>query len=301
VLYDGFDIAVVAMGLFGIAEIMRNLEYPERRPFAGDIIGRLLPDWSDMKESAGAVGRGSLLGTIVGIIPGNGATLSSFASYVMEKRIARHPERFGHGAIQGVAGPESANNAAAQTTFVPLLTLGLPSTATMALIGGAMTLHGVIPGPQVIDQHPDLFWGVVTSMWIGNLMLVIINLPMIGIWVQFLKVPYRILFPMIVLICCIGIYSVKSRPEDVIQVALFGVAGYLLFKLRFEPAPLLLGLVLGGMMEDNLRRGLILSKGHAGQFLGAPLTRVLLAIAVLVLGSALKPTISKRRRLLAED
>lgn len=301
VLYDGFGIAIIAMGLFGIAEILRNLENPEHRPFAGDIIGGLLPNWHDMRESAGAIARGSLLGSIIGIIPGNGATLSSFASYVLEKRVAKHPEKFGKGAIQGVAGPESANNAAAQTTFIPLLTLGLPSTATMALVGGAMTLHGVVPGPQVIDLHPDLFWGVVTSMWIGNLMLVIINLPLIGIWVKFLKVPYRLLFPMIVLICCIGIYSVNSRPSDVIQVAMFGVIGYVLFKLKFEPAPLLLGLVLGGMLEDNLRRGLILSRGDFGLFLGQPLTLILLLIAAVVLGSALLPSFSKRRELLAEE
>lgn len=301
VLYDGFSIAVIAMGLFGIAEILRNLENPEHRPFAGDTIGTLLPDRKDMKESAGAIGRGSLLGSILGIIPGNGATLASFASYVIEKRISKHPERFGKGAIQGVAGPESANNAAAQTTFIPLLTLGLPSTATMALVGGAMTLHGVVPGPQVIELHPDLFWGVVTSMWIGNLMLVIINLPMIGIWVKLLKVPYRLLFPMIVLICCIGIFSINSQPADVMQVAMFGVAGYILFKLKFESAPLLLGLVLGGMLEDNLRRGLVLSRGDFWLFLSQPLTMALLALAVLVVGSALLPNMSKRRQLLAED
>ncbi|MEJ8573999.1 tripartite tricarboxylate transporter permease [Microbaculum marinum] len=300
-LYDGFGIAILAMGLFGIAEILRNLENPERRPFAGDVVGGLLPDRKDMRESAGAIARGSLLGAIVGIIPGNGATLSSFASYVLEKRVSSHPERFGKGAIQGVAGPESANNAAAQTTFVPLLTLGLPSTATMALVGGAMTLHGVVPGPQVIDLHPDLFWGVVTSMWIGNLMLVIINLPLIGIWVKFLKVPYRLLFPMIVLICCIGIYSVNSRPSDVIQVALFGVIGYVLHKLKFEPAPLLLGLVLGGMLEDNLRRGLILSHGNVLVFLSDPLTLALLLVTLVVLGSALLPALGKRRELLAEE
>lgn len=301
VLYDGFGIAIVAMGLFGIAEILRNLENPEHRPFAGDVVGRLLPDRKDMKESAGAIGRGSVLGSILGIIPGNGATLASFASYVIEKRVARHPEKFGKGAIQGVAGPESANNAAAQTTFVPLLTLGLPSTATMALVGGAMTLHGVVPGPQVIDLHPDLFWGVVTSMWIGNLMLVIINMPLIGIWVKFLKVPYRILFPMIVLICCIGIFSVNSQPADVIQVAMFGVLGYVLYKLKFEPAPLLLGLVLGGMLEDNLRRGLVLSKGDFGLFVGQPLTLILLVLAFIVVGSALLPNMTKRRQLLSED
>ncbi len=300
-LYDGFDVAVVAMGLFGIAEILRNLDDPEARPFAGNVVGSLLPDREDLRASAGPIARGSLLGSIIGIIPGNGATLSSFASYVMEKRLSRTPERFGKGAIEGVAGPEAANNAAAQTTFVPLLTLGLPSTAVMALVGGAMTLHGVVPGPQVIDLHPDLFWGVVTSMWIGNLMLVIINLPLIGIWVKFLKVPYHLLFPMIVLICCLGIYSVDAQPYDVIQVALFGIAGYVLHKLRFEPAPLLLGLVLGGILEDNLQRGLILSRGNVWTFLSEPLTLSLLFVAGIVVGSALSPTIGRNRRVLAEE
>ncbi len=301
VLYDGFDVAIVAMGLFGIAEILRNLETPEARPFVGGIVGGLLPDRKDLRESGGAIVRGSLLGSIVGIIPGNGATLSSFASYVMEKRISRTPEKFGKGAIQGVAGPESANNAAAQTTFVPLLTLGLPSTATMALIGGAMTLHGVVPGPQVIELRPDLFWGVVTSMWIGNLMLVIINLPLIGIWVKFLKVPYHLLFPMIVLICCLGIYSVESQPSDVVQVALFGFVGYVLYKLRFEPAPVLLGLVLGGILEDNLQRGLILSRGNVWTFLSEPLTLTLLGTAAVIVASALVPSINRNRQVLAED
>ncbi|MCR6673445.1 tripartite tricarboxylate transporter permease [Devosia ginsengisoli] len=301
VLYDGFDIAVVAMGLFGIAEILRNLETPESRPFVGDVVGGLLPNKQDMKASAGAIARGSILGSLVGIVPGNGATLSSFASYALEKRVARHPEEFGKGAIQGVAGPESANNAAAQTTFVPLLTLGLPSTATMALIGGAMTLHGVVPGPQLIQMHPDLFWGVVTSMWLGNLMLVVINLPLIGIWVRLLKVPYHLLFPAIVLICCIGIYSVNSRPTDILMVAAFGAIGYLFYKLKFEPAPLLLGLVLGGMLEDSLHRGLILSRGSIWGFLADPMTLVLLLISVIVVASALSPSISRRRHVLAEE
>jgi putative tricarboxylic transport membrane protein len=299
--YDGFDIAIVSMGLFGVAEILRNLEAPESKPFIGQVIGSLLPDGKDMKESAGAIARGSLLGSIIGIIPGNGATLSSFVSYALEKAISKHPERFGKGAIQGVAGPESANNAAAQTSFIPLLTLGLPSTAVMALVGGAMTLHGVVPGPQVISKHPDLFWGVVTSMWVGNLMLVIINLPLIGMWVKFLKVPYHLLFPMIVLFCCIGIYSVNSKPSDVLEVSAFGLIGYFFCKLRFELAPLLLGLVLGSMLEDNLRRGLILSGGSVWVFLSEPLTLVLLAIALSALALALIPSINKGRQILVDE
>jgi putative tricarboxylic transport membrane protein len=300
-LYDGFDIAIVSMGLFGIAEILRNLETPESHPFVDDLKGSVLPDRKDLRESAGAIARGSLLGSIIGIIPGNGATLSSFASYALEKAVARHPEQFGKGAIQGVAGPESANNAAAQTTFIPLLTLGLPSTAVMALVGGAMTLHGVVPGPQVIIKHPDLFWGVVTSMWIGNLMLVIINLPLIGMWVKFLKVPYHLLFPTIVLFCCVGMYSVNSRPSDVMQVAVFGVMGYVFHKLKFELAPLLLGLVLGGMLEDNLHRGLILSGGSVWGFVAEPLTLALLLAALAVVTLALIPSINKGREQLAEE
>ncbi|KQX38094.1 hypothetical protein ASD04_10725 [Devosia sp. Root436] len=301
VLYDGFDMAVVAMGLFGIAEILRNLGASERQPFVDNVVGGLLPDKQDIKDSAGAIARGSLLGSIIGIIPGNGATLSSFASYVLEKKLSKHPETFGKGAIQGVAGPESANNAAAQTTFVPLLTLGLPSTATMALVGGAMTLHGVVPGPQVIDMHPELFWGVVTSMWLGNLMLVIINLPLIGVWVKFLKVPYHLLFPTIILLCCVGIYSVNSRPTDVLMVAGFGLAGYLLYRLKFDPTPLLLGLVLGGMLEDSLRRGLILSRGSFWTFVSDPLTLVLLGLSAVIVVSALSPSISRGRKVLSED
>jgi putative tricarboxylic transport membrane protein len=265
------------------------------------VIGGLLPNGKDMRDCAGAIARGSVLGSLIGIIPGNGATLSSFASYAMEKAVSRHPETFGKGAIQGVAGPESANNAAAQTTFIPLLTLGLPSTAVMALVGGAMTLHGVVPGPQVIGKHPDLFWGVVTSMWIGNLMLVVINLPLIGIWVKLLKVPYHLLFPAIVLICCVGMYCVHARPSDVLQVAAFGVLGYVFYKLKFELAPLLLGLVLGGMLEDNLHRGLVLSQGSIWRFLSEPLTLVLLTMTLIVLGSALIPSIDKGRQQLAEE
>jgi putative tricarboxylic transport membrane protein len=241
------------------------------------------------------------LGSILGVLPGNGAIMAPFASYALEKRLAKEPERFGNGAIEGVAGPESANNAAAQTAFIPLLTLGLPSTAGMALMGGAMTLHGILPGPQVIDLHPDLFWGMITSMWIGNLMLVIINLPLIGLWVRLLAVPYNLLFPMIVLVCCIGIYSVNSSPSDVLQIGLFGVIGYLFYKLRLEPAPLLLGFVLGRMLEDNLRRGLVLSRGDIGLFLSEPLTLTLLAAAAIALLSAVLPALGRRRQVLVAD
>jgi putative tricarboxylic transport membrane protein len=303
VLYDGFDIAIVAMGLFGITEILRNLELREARPAIKSRVGRLLPDWRDMRQSAGPIARGSVLGSLLGVLPGNGVILAPFASYAMEKRIAKDPSRFGHGAIEGVAGPEAANNSGAQSAFIPLLTLGLPATATMALMGGAMTLHGVLPSPQVIDLHPDLFWGMVTSMWIGNLMLVVINLPLIGIWVRLLQVPYRLLFPTIVLICCIGIYSIGSRPSDVIQIGIFGLVGYLLLKLKLEPAPLLLGLVLGGLLEDNLRRGLVLSRGDVLTFVSEPLTLVLLFAAAVIFASAALPVFARRRTelLVADD
>jgi len=303
VLYDGFDIAIVAMGLFGITEILRNLELREARPAIKSRVGRLLPDWQDMRQSAGPIARGSVLGSLLGVLPGNGVILAPFASYAMEKRIAKDPSRFGHGAIEGVAGPEAANNSGAQSAFIPLLTLGLPATATMALMGGAMTLHGVLPSPQVIDLHPDLFWGMVTSMWIGNLMLVVINLPLIGIWVRLLQVPYRLLFPTIVLICCIGIYSIGSRPSDVIQIGMFGLVGYLLLKLKLEPAPLLLGLVLGGLLEDNLRRGLVLSRGDVLTFVSEPLTLVLLFAAAVIFASAALPVFARRRTelLVADD
>jgi putative tricarboxylic transport membrane protein len=282
-----------------VAEILRNLDHAEHRSFASEPIGRLLPSLAELKQSGGAIARASVLGSVLGVLPGNGAVLAPFASYALEKRLAREPRRFGRGAIEGVAGPESANNAAAQTAFIPLLTLGLPSTAGMALMGGAMTLHGVLPGPQVLDLHPDMFWGMITSMWLGNVMLVVINLPLIGLWVRLLAVPYRLLFPMIVLVCCIGIYSINARAGDVLEMGLFGLVGYLFHKLKLEPAPLLLGFVLGRMLEDNLRRGLVLSRGDVGLFLGQPLTLTLLAAALLVLLSAMLPALSRRRNLLA--
>lgn len=294
-LYDRFDLGIVAMGLFGIAEILRNLELQHKRPAITPVVGKLLPDRKDFRQSAGAIGRGSVLGAILGILPGNGVILSSFASYALEKRIAKDPSRFGKGAIEGVAGPEAANNAGAQTAFVPLLTMGLPATATMALMAGAMTLHGVLPGPQMMDQHPDTFWGVVTSMWLGNAMLVIINLPLIGIWVRLLRVPYRLLFPAIVFVCCVGIFSVGLQPAHVIQVAIFGLAGYLLSKLRLEAAPLLLGLVLGSLLENNLRRGLVLARGDVIAFLSDPLTLSLLALSIVIIVTAILPAVAQRR------
>jgi len=295
ILSDGIDFAVLAMGVFGIAEILRNLDHTESRDVVRQAIGRLLPSKEDFKQSVAPVLRGTAIGAALGILPGNGAVLGPFAAYTVEKKLAKDPRRFGRGAIEGVAGPESANNAGAQTSFIPLLTLGIPPNAVMALMVGAMTIHGIIPGPQVMTKNPDLFWGMIASMWIGNLMLLIINLPLVGLWVRLLKVPYRLLFPMILMFCCIGIYSINSLPTDVMFIAFFGLVGYVIIKLGFEPAPMLLGFVLGKLMEENLRRALIISRGDMMTFLDRPISGVLLALALILLVIALLPSIRKGR------
>ena len=294
-LADGVDFAVLAMGLFGFAEVMRNLEVDEQRDVVRQPIGRLLPSREDLFRSAGPIVRGSLVGAALGILPGNGAVLGPFASYTMEKKLAKDPRRFGRGAIEGVAGPESANNAGAQTSFIPLLTLGIPPNAVMALMVGAMTIHGIVPGPLVMTRNPSMFWGVIASMWIGNLMLLVINLPLVGLWVRLLKVPYRLLFPAILLFSCVGIYSVNSSPSDVVFTAAFALAGYALNKLGFETAPVLLGYVLGRLMEENLRRALAISRGSLGTFLERPVSAGLLAVGALVLAIAVFPTVRRRR------
>jgi putative tricarboxylic transport membrane protein len=294
-LADGIDVAVLAMGVFGFAEVLRNLENPEARDVVKSKIGRLLPNWDDLKQSAAPCLRGTLVGGTLGILPGNGAVLGPFASYTMEKKLAKDPSRFGKGAIEGVAGPESANNAGAQTAFIPLLTLGIPPNAVMALMVGAMTIHGIIPGPQVMTKNPDLFWGMIASMWIGNLMLLIINLPLVGLWVKLLQVPYRLMFPAILIFCSIGIYSVNNQPVDVAFTALFGLFGYVLIKLGFEPAPMLLGFVLGKLMEEKLRQALIISRGSFWTFVERPISAGLLLVAVAILVIALMPAMSKKR------
>jgi putative tricarboxylic transport membrane protein len=294
-LADGVDFSVLAMGVFGFAEVLRNLENPESRDVVRAKIGRLLPNWADLKQSVMPVLRGTAIGGTLGILPGNGAVLGPFASYTVEKKIAKDPSRFGKGAIEGVAGPESANNAGAQTAFIPLLTLGIPPNAVMALMVGAMTIHGIIPGPQVMTRNPELFWGMIASMWLGNLMLLIINLPLVGLWVKLLQVPYRLMFPAILIFCCIGIYSVNNQPMDVAFTALFGLFGYLLIKLGFEPAPLLLGFVLGKLMEEKLRQALIISRGSFMTFFERPISLALLLVAVAVLVIALLPSIAKKR------
>ncbi|MSO71921.1 MAG: tripartite tricarboxylate transporter permease [Alphaproteobacteria bacterium] len=294
-LSDGVKFVVLAMGLFGFAEILRNLAQPESRDMINAPIGKLLPSWSELRQSFPAILRGTGLGAALGILPGNGAVLAPFASYALEKKVAADPTRFGKGAIEGVAGPESANNAGAQTAFIPLLTLGIPPNAVMALMVGAMTIHGIIPGPQVMTKRPDLFWGMIASMWIGNLMLLIINLPLIGLWVRLLKVPYRLMFPAIMLFCCIGVYSVNNSPGDVLMTAAFGLFGFGLFKLGFEPAPLVLAFVLGKLLEEKLRQALVLSRGSFTTFVEKPIAAGLLLIALVVLLVAIAPAVRRGR------
>jgi putative tricarboxylic transport membrane protein len=294
-LFDGIGFLPVVMGLFGINEVMVNLERPQTRQFLAERIRNIWPSRQDFRDAWPAVVRGSGLGSLLGILPGSGAVVAAFASYSFEKKVARNPSRFGHGAIEGVAGPESANNAAAQTSFIPLLTLGLPSNVVMALMMGAMIIQGIAPGTAVIDKRPDLFWGMVASMWIGNLMLLVINLPMIGIWVRVLSVPYRLLFPCILVFCLIGIYAVNSSTTDILLTFVFAGFGYLLYKFGCEPAPLVLGFILGPLMEENLRRSLVLSRGDPTIFFTRPLSLTILALAAAVLLLVALPQIRTTR------
>jgi TctA family transporter len=297
-LTDGLGFIVIAMGVFGYGEIIYNLAKPdeEREVFAKKVDG-LMPSKEDFKNMIPAVLRGTSLGAAMGILPGAGSTLSAFAAYSIEKKTKLRPGEvpFGQGNIRGVAAPESANNAAAQTSFIPLLILGIPPTAVMALMVGAMTIHNIQPGPQVMTSNPELFWGLIASMWIGNVMLIILNLPLIGIWIKFLTVPYRWLFPAIVLFCAIGVYSTNNNTWDIWMVGLFGIIGYVFIKLGMEPAPLLLGFILGPMMEENLRRAMMLSYGDWSVFVTRPLSATLLAMAVLLLIIVALPSIKSKR------
>ena len=297
-LTDGISFVVIAMGVFGYGEIIHNLSQPEdqREVFTAKVHG-LMPTKEDFKHMLPAVLRGTALGSALGILPGGGALLSAFAAYTIEKKIKLKPGeiQFGKGNIRGVAGPESANNAGAQTSFIPLLTLGIPPNAVMALMVGAMTIHNIQPGPQVMTSNPELFWGLIASMWIGNAMLIILNLPLIGMWIKLLAVPYRWLFPAIVLFCAIGVYSTNNNNFDIWMVALFGVIGYLFIKLGCEPAPLLLGFILGPMMEEYLRRALLISRGDWSVFVTRPISASLLAVAALLLLIVLLPSIKKKR------
>ncbi len=294
-LFDGIDFVVVVMGLFGLAEIISSLDHEERKEVITTKVSRLIPTRADLKASWKAVIRGTVLGSMLGILPGGGALLSSFASYALEKRIASDPSRFGKGAIEGVAGPESANNAGAQTSFIPMLTLGIPTNGVMALMLGAMMIHGIAPGPRVMVEKPDLFWGLIVSMWVGNLMLVILNLPLIGIWVRLLTVPYRFLYPAIVMFCCIGVYSLNSSIIDLAMATGFGVVGYILLKLDCEPAPLVLGFILGPMMEVYFRRAMVLSRGDFTVFVTQPISLVMLLAAAILLLMNIAPTIRRKR------
>ena len=296
-LTDGIGFVVIAMGVFGFGEIIANLGQPEehREVFTKEVKG-LWPTREDFKEAWPSVLRGTALGAVLGVLPGGGALLASFASYTLEKKVVRNPRvPFGKGAIQGVAGPESANNAGAQTSFIPMLTLGIPPNAVMALMVGAMTIKGIQPGPQVMTSNPELFWGLIASMWIGNLMLIVLNLPLIGIWIKLLTVPYRFLFPAIVVFCCIGTYSLNNNSFDVYLTAAFALLGYVFYKLSCEPAPLLLGFILGPMMEENLRRALLLARGDWSTFLTRPLSAGLLIAAALMIVVVMLPSIKSKR------
>ena len=294
-LNEGFNFVAVAVGVFGIAEILRNLTADNGRDVLKTKLAGLMPTRSDLRTAAAPVVRGSLLGTLLGVLPGGGATLASFAAYTIEKRISKSPDRFGQGAIEGVAAPESANNAAAQTSFIPLLTLGIPANPVMALMVGALVIQGVVPGPNMINQQPALFWGIIASMWVGNAMLLVLNLPLVGLWAQLLRVPYAILFPAILIFSAIGVYSINANVFDLYVMAGFGLLGFVLSKLDCEPAPLLLGFVLGPMVEENFRRAMLISRGDPMVFIDRPISAGFLVVALLLLVVLTLPGISARR------
>jgi TctA family transporter len=294
-LIDGIGVVAVAMGLFGFAEIISNLESTEKRNVVAAKVKGLWLTGKQVRQAAPAVLRGTAIGSVLGLLPGGGAMLASFAAYSVEKKVAKDPSRFGKGAIEGVAGPESANNAGAQTSFIPLLTLGIPENAVMALMVGAMTIHNIQPGPQVMTSNPSLFWGLVASMWVGNLMLGGLNLPLIGVWIKLLQVPYRLLYPAILLFCGIGVYSTNNASFDVVMTAIFGLLGVIFVKLECEPAPLLLGFVLGPLMEENLRRAMLLSRGDPSVFFTRPISLAMLIAAAGLLLLIIVPNFRKTR------
>jgi TctA family transporter len=294
-LTDGIGFVSIAMGVFGFAEIMNNLEQKEKRETFLDKVTSLWPSKQDFKRMIPSILRGTGIGSLLGVLPGGGAPLASFAAYSLEKKTSKYSDEFGKGAIEGVAGPESANNAASQTSFIPLLTLGIPPNAVMALMVGAMTIHNIQPGPQVMTSNPALFWGLIASMWIGNLMLIILNLPLIGVWVKMLSIPYRHLYPAILVFCCIGVYTVNNNNFDVYMTAIFGIIGYLFFKLGCEAPPLLLGFVLGPMMEENFRRALLIARGDYTVFLTRPLSLGLLVAALALVVIVALPAVRKTR------
>ena len=294
-LTDGIGFIVIAVGVFAIGEIVLNLGDPEERAVFTNKVTGLMPTKKDLKDSFWPIVRGTGIGAFLGVLPGTGPAIASFSSYMVEKKLAKDPSRFGKGAIEGVAGPESANNADAQCKFIPTLTLGIPASAVMALMLGALTIQGIAPGPQVMTQKPDLFWGLVASMWIGNAMLVILNLPLIGLWVMLLKVPYRLLFPAIMAFSCIGIYSVNNSPFELYLTAVFGIVGFIWMKLEMPPAPMLLGFVLGPLMEENLRRALLISRGDPTVFFTRPISLGFMIATVLILVIMVLPAVKARR------
>jgi TctA family transporter len=294
-LADGIGFVVIAMGMFGLAEIVSNLEHEGTRGSAIARVKGLLPSREDWAKILGPISRGTVLGSALGILPGGGAILASFASYSLEKKLSKTPDRFGQGAIEGVAGPEAANNAGAQTSFIPMLTLGIPANPVMALMIGALMIQGIQPGPTIITEQATLFWGVVVSMWIGNVFLLVLNLPLIGLWARMVSVPYHLLHPPIMVFCAIGVFSISNTTFDVYLMALFGLLGYVFIKLGCEPTPLLLAFILGPPMEEYLRRAMVLSEGRAEVLLREPLSAFLLSIAVLLLVSVLLPAVRKKR------
>jgi putative tricarboxylic transport membrane protein len=294
-LTDGIGFIVIAVGVFAVGEIISNLGDPEERKVFTNKLSGLMPTVADLKASFWPIVRGTGIGAFLGVLPGTGPAIASFSSYMLEKKMAKDPSRFGKGAIEGVAGPESANNADAQCKFIPTLTLGIPASAVMALMLGALTIQGIAPGPQVMTQKPDLFWGLVASMWIGNAMLVVLNLPLVGLWVMLLKVPYRLLFPAIMAFSCIGIYSVNNSPFELYLTAVFGVIGFIWMKLEMPPAPMLLGFVLGPLMEENLRRALLISRGDPTVFFTRPISLGFMIATVLIVLIMVVPAVRARR------
>jgi putative tricarboxylic transport membrane protein len=294
-LSDGIGFVVVAMGMFGIAEIITNLELKDKREVFTGKVKNLFPTKDDFKRAWKPVLRGTALGSFLGILPGGGALLSSFGAYTLEKKISATPERFGKGAIEGVAAPEAANNAGAQTSFIPMLTLGIPGNAVMALMIGALMIQGIAPGPQVMNEKPELFWGLIASMWVGNAFLVILNLPLIGMWIKLLTVPYRFLYPSILVFMAIGVFSLSNNPWDVLVMAIFGIFGYVCVKLECEPAPLILGFILGPLMEENLRRAMLLSRGDPMTFLTKPISAGFIVASVILLVIVALPALRKKR------
>jgi putative tricarboxylic transport membrane protein len=294
-LYDGIELIPVVVGLFGVAEVLVNLEIVVRSEVFQTKLKGLLPNWKDWRDSVKPIIRGSFIGFFLGTLPGMGAIVPTFISYAVEKRCSRTPEKFGTGMIEGVAGPESCNNAASEGAFVPLLTLGIPPNGIMAMMLGALMIHGITPGPLLLTEHPDIFWGVIASMWVGNAMLLVLNLPLIGIWVKVLRIPYGILAPLIILLCIIGAYSAEGNPGDVLVLMIFGGLGYLMKKLNLDSVPLILGLILGPMLEEHFRRSLLFSKGSFTIFFNRPIALGALVVTVLVLLSPMLVSLLRRK------